>query len=369
MKPLRVFIDGLFFRRSGIGRYYEFLVRSLSRSGLVGSIHTTIDRRTPTEAVEELRRLSKVEVVKVGYPYYSPSEFVRKGGLLRRLEGEHGVRVFHFPQVNLPLILPRNIVVTIHDLIPLLAPGGLVRRSVFGFMLRRALRVSRAVITVSNATKQAVIERYPDVEEKITVIYPASDMLLTRTDRMTERLVTDRYIVYVGNRKPHKNLAGVVRAFSLLRRRLDGLKLVVAGTRFSRPDDVDLLKGELGLGAEVIEFESPSDADLADLYANAEALVLPSFHEGFGIPPLEAMKVGIPAVVSDIPVLREVCERAAYFVDPSKADDIADGIHRVITDRALRQSLIDAGRDRIRFFQVQDTVGRHLEIYNRVRGV
>ena len=369
MRPLNLFIDGMFFRRSGIGRYYEFLVRSLCRSDLIGSIHTTIEGVTPARAVDDLRRLSKVKVIDVGYRYYTVSEFLHKGGLLRRLEGEPGVSVFHFPQVNLPLTLPRNIVVTIHDLIPLLAPEGLLRRTIFGFMLRRALRVAGAVITVSNATKRAVLQRYPDIEDKTTVIYPASDMLLSDTGRVPERLVPGRYVIYVGNRKPHKNLAGVMRAFSLLRRRLDDLKLVVAGTRFSRPDQVDLLKGELGLETEVTEFESPTDAQLADLYAHAEALVLASFCEGFGIPPLEAMKVGVPAVVSDIPVLREVCADAAYFVDPGDVQAIADGLHRVVTDRVLRQSLIDAATDRIRFFREQDSVGRHLEIYNRIAGV
>jgi len=144
------------------------------------------------------------------------------------------------------------------------------------------------------------------------------------------------------------------------------LKLVIAGKKDSKIDDVDLLRNKLNLKKEIIEVISPKDEEIINLYKYAKAFIFPSLYEGFGLPPLEAMAIRTPVVASDIPVLKEICGDAAYFFNPYDIKTMAKAIHRVLTDDNLRGSLIEKGKERIKFFDSENAIAQHVRLYKEI---
>ena len=123
---------------------------------------------------------------------------------------------------------------------------------------------------------------------------------------------------------------------------------------------------ERGLGAEVTFLGYVPDTDLAIVYALADVFVFPSFYEGFGYPPLEAMACGTPTVVADTSSLPEVAGDAALYVDPKSSEDIASKIRSVLTDSVLAATLRERGRLRIRSFSVENMIKSYLELYKQI---
>jgi glycosyltransferase involved in cell wall biosynthesis len=158
------------------------------------------------------------------------------------------------------------------------------------------------------------------------------------------------FLLYPANRWPHKNHERLYEAFALLRRGRPELRLVVTGTGH---DTSALPAGVEAPGRVSLD-------ELAGLYRTAAALVFPSLYEGFGQPPLEAMASGCPAVVSDIPPLREVCGDAAAYFDPTVPDEIATSVARVL-DRP--QPYVAAGLRQSRRFTWERCAREHDAVY------
>ena len=122
----------------------------------------------------------------------------------------------------------------------------------------------------------------------------------------------------------------------------------------------------LNLGDRIQLVHSLADSDLRALYTSADVLFFPSLAEGFGFPPVQAALCGVPAVVSDIGVLREVLGDSVVFVNPRNECEMADALRRVLDDHPLRTRLVAAGRQRASLYQGQSWAQRHVEIYERV---
>lgn len=249
-----------------------------------------------------------------------------------------GCDVFHSAHINVPLTkLPT--LATIHDVIPFhFLPLYRPEYWYTTMMTRRAARKSAIVLTVSEASKQALVETLRCPPEKIVVTPNGIDEIFFRPGPRTESY--GRYVLYAGNDFPHKNVQGVLAAFELLRKNDPELRLVITGAKFRS------LHGREGVqftGFVTIE-------DLAALYRGAQVVLLPSFEEGFGLPALEAMAAGTPVVVSNIPALLEVTGEAALHADPHSAESIAAAVERILRDDALRAELRRRGPEQARRF-------------------
>ena len=154
-------------------------------------------------------------------------------------------------------------------------------------------------------------------------------------------------IVAVGNRRPHKNFQGLVRAMALVDPSVRP-RLVVTGSRGDDP--LKPIVEELGLEQWVDLRSWVSAEELEELYATASALAMPSFCDGFCLPALESMMVGLPVMLSDIPVYREVGGEAALYFDPNDLDSIAHAITRVATEPELLAQLAADGHERVTLF-------------------
>jgi glycosyltransferase involved in cell wall biosynthesis len=277
------------------------------------------------------------------------------------------VDIVHEPYlgVRAPLAVPA--VVTVHDTMPLDFPD-LVPRT-FAAYFRRAMPVvlerAAAIIVNSTKTKEDVMRHFRVPREKIHVTYLGADHIRPPGDEAGQVLSSlglagKRYFLAVGG-LPTKNLPYTVEAFQRFREKVDsGVTLAVAGTlpkalELEMFSDPDLAEGVLELGRV-------DRAKLPVLYARSLALLHPSLSEGFGLPPLEAMAAGAPAIVSNRGALPEVCADAALVVELDDPQTLTDAMAKAI-DPAARGRLIERGRARAAQFKWRSTALGTLLVY------
>ncbi len=314
---MRVAIDCRKITDFGIGTYIRGLLGELARMSGDDEYIAVIPRRALHLVPEPFRP------VVVDAPNYRIRELFAVARAIERA----GADVFHAPHINVPLTVTPSLA-TLHDVIPFhFVPRWRPTYAYISLMARRAVRKCATILTVSEASKQALIETLRCPPEKIVVTPNGIDEIFFLPGPRNESY--GRYLLYAGNDFPHKNVNGVLDAFELLRRSDPSLRLVITGASFR----------SLG-GREGVERTGFVTIDeLAALYRGAQAVLLPSFEEGFGLPALEAMATGSPVVASSIPALLEVTGDAALHADPHSPESIAAAVERILRDGALRDEL------------------------------
>lgn len=326
---MRIAIDCRKAADFGIGTYIRGLLGGLE--ALEGEEEYVLF--APSRVRPLLPQSERFRVVENDAPHYSVRELLSLG----RAIDATGVDLFHAPHYVVPFTRTR-VVTTIHDLIHIhqKLPNPVARIYAHA-MIRRAIRKSVRVLTGSEAVRAELIAFDETAQRKVAVAPDGVDAsLFHRASAGQER----RYFLFVGNDKPHKNIDGAVAAFRLVREEVPAARLVLAGStpqRFRREHGVTL--------AGFV-----TDEELASMYREAIALLLPSYEEGFGLPAVEAMASATPAILGDIPALREVGGDAALFVDPRSPRQIADAMLRVTRDPQLRGSMTEKGEARARKF-------------------
>lgn len=329
---MKIYIDGMWFRHTGIGRIYENLLQGLIEADEVEHIHTIVSPGRRTEFLEKFSH-RKVLPRFINYPY-DYREILRKGLALRDLDPKPDL--FYFPSFNAPFFLDGKVVSTVCDLIPLTRFFDLpwYMRARFRFAVQHALKRSFRTVCISRATRDHVVKEFGVGTDTLEVIYPPLDF--PAEDAFAEEggrpIVEGDYILYVGNRNPHKNLRCLLDAFRILLPEFPELRVVIAGPRMRNRDDVDAAMEVPELRRRLVEFPSASDWEIRNLYRHARVFVFPSLIEGFGIPPLEALWRGVPVVCSDIPVVREVCGAVVRYANPVDPANFARAILRTLRE-------------------------------------
>lgn len=365
-----IFLDGMFFRSTGVGRIYENLLRLLLAQEWVERIHTVI----PANQEGKFRQCfpgPRVSPVAVDYGPMSFGDLFRKTQVLGEIAPH--VPLFVFPGHNVPRRVPGEYVMTVHDL-TVFSPHFRIsrfRRAGFRHLFSRSLAGANRVVVVSETTRGELIRAFPHSREKIVVIHNWVDekFFLPEERRASpESPVSGDYLLYLGLRAAHKNLDGLVRAFLLLAGEYPKLRLVIAGRRYRSPDMVDKWKGDSRLEGRLVEILDPSDEEILRLLSGAGIFVFPSLAEGFGLPPLEAMAAGIPVVCSDIPVFREIYDDAVRYVDPRLPESIADGIRDLLDHVSLRHALGGKGRERAGSYRGERSMKLYCEMIKGLCG-
>ncbi len=367
---MRIAIDVRKIHDFGVGTYVRNLLRQLARLDCQTE-YVLLCRQEDSAAVADLGENFRTVVENAGN--YSLAEQFSVPYHLRRA----GVTLFHAPHYVLPPLIPCRSIVTIHDCIHLMFPQYLPNR--FAHAYARASfwsatqRASR-VLTVSEASKRDILRFFKIPEDRVAVIYNAIDERFhvpppeEEMVRVRERYqLNDRFVMYAGNVKPHKNLERLIDAFMLLRQ--DGLqdvKLLITGNQISKYATLRRAVHRYNLHKHVRFLGFLPDQTLAVLYRLADVFVFPSLYEGFGLPPLEAMASGTPVVTSNVSSLPEVVGDAAILINPYDPESLADGIRRVLTDDALRADLKTRGLARAREFSWEESVTRIRQIYCEV---
>lgn len=282
---------------------------------------------------------------------------------LRRLKNAPPADVYLFNTPVLPLFWkPRRAIVLAWDYGYLMFPpdslaDALKKRLVFWYQ-RWSLSRADHVIAVSEATKQETIRLFGVPSPKISVVHCGYKKICDAPE--TPVSLPEKFFLFIGVVKERKNVMNVVRAWALFRKTHSTYTLVIGGNAAGTyADAVRAYIAEEGIGTAVRFIGHLNDGQLSYVYRRAEALVFPSFVEGFGYPVLEAMDCGIPVITSNQSSLAEVGGDAALLVDPHSPESIATAMARLADDPGLHTALVTKGRTWKQNFS-WDTAGRNL---------
>lgn len=363
----RIAID-LRYGQTGLGTY----ARQLQDGFLHRNLPFDVIAVTSQDGAPKLSAIPQHEIRVVEAPMYSV-----KSQLLQPLR-TWDAALFHAIHYDLPLLHPRRIVVTIHDLIHL-SREFVPNTGAYAYawaMLNLAARRAAHIITVSTYSKYQIVDRLRISPSKITVIHNSvgsewipRDPIRAFADVRAGINISRPYLLYVGNLKPHKNVARLIEAFANLRNRGFEGNLIIIGDDVKWAPSLRLQCHQLGIFNDVLIIPHVSKDLLISLYQAAAMLVLPSLIEGFGLTILEAMACGTPVVCSRSGPLPEVAGDAAMFFDPHSTENLAWAIDRIWNSEDLRRSLREKGLARVQCFSLEQNVTQHLDVYCKVLGI
>jgi glycosyltransferase involved in cell wall biosynthesis len=377
-------INGYFWNQphTGSGQYTRQLVYQLNR--LVSDLTITLVHPEAAGAPAAADVPPSVRVLAVpvraghaGKVRFEQSDFPRACA-------DVGATLAHVPYWGGPLRSPVPLVVTVHDLTTLLVPEyhrG-VKARLYNALVSASARGADHVITDSFSSKLDIVDHLGLAEADVTAIYlgvgpqftpatgPESDRLLDMAVRRKYDL-PDFYILYLGGYELHKNVLTLIHAYTYVAQALGpdyplllaGRKPAAAPPTFPDYDDY-IRRSNLGDRVRWIGFVDEEDKPV--LYRNAEVFAFPSRHEGFGLPPLEAMACGTPVVTSDSGSLPEVVGAAGFAVDPDDPRTMAGAIISLVMQEELAADLRRQGPQQAARFSWEATATETLLVYDRV---
>ncbi len=371
----RSVFDGM----GGIGRVAAALARELPRALPDDEVILLLGARRPREPLSTAPNAREVQVhAGMIDPIF---EQVRLPGVLDELDAD----LFHGTCFAVPLASDGVLrVSTVHDVVfrshPDLVEPGL--RAYLDRWTDVACDVADAVVTPSEYSRREIARCFGRPDTRVHVVPNAVDAAffgVTRapgraepeTDAASPHLVLPPLVLYVGALERKKNVVELVRAFGALVRRAPALPHHLALVGGARQADFDLrpVLAELGPDAGRVQILGHvSDQRLRELLGRADAFAYLSEHEGFGLPPLEAMAAGVPAVVANRASLPEVTAGAALLVDPQDADAVAEQLERLLTDPTLRTDLVARGREVARRTSWTEVAHRLALLYRALTG-
>ncbi len=288
---------------------------------------------------------------------------------LPRLLKKEKIDIFHTPSFACPIYVDCKVIMTIHDMIHVLfqEDSSIAHKLYYSYIVKKAAENARKIITVSKNSKSDIINYLNLSPEKVIVTYNAVDEKFkmsneNHVDEIKERFgINGKFILYVGNQKPHKNVRMLVEAYQLLRMKAN-LKLVIVGKKdllFHKGLSRNMLEGVIFVG-------DISDALMSRFYSGAEIYVSPSLYEGFGLPLIEAMACRTPVIALSTPSSDEVIDNAGYVVNENQPEELANAIDTVLLDSNLRNCLVEKGIERIKHFSWEKSAKKILDIYYEV---
>ncbi len=282
--------------------------------------------------------------------------------------------LIHFPDYASPVFYKGKKIVTIHDMAmhTMRNKYTLSQNLTKNILLRHTIRYADRLICISEFSKRELLKYYPQVEEKVNVIYSGVSIPKYNTNEKCEAEVLEKlgvpndYILYVGTIAPHKNIEQLIKAYKKLHKSGCNHKLIIVGKRGWMDEKIMACASKEGIENEVVFTGFVTDDELEVLYRKAAIFVSVSLYEGFGFPPLEAMGRGCPTLVSHIDAFREICQNHALYCDPNDSENIAIQMERLLTDNGLRQKLIKGGLEHTKRFSWERTARQTYLLYKEV---
>ncbi|OHD55242.1 MAG: hypothetical protein A2Y33_16275 [Spirochaetes bacterium GWF1_51_8] len=359
-------VDVRMYRMSGIGRYLRSLLPALIERT---DCHYTLYGYGQDEA--EMEKFPRAEFVRLTSRIYHPKEHFE---LKKKIKPCDLYFSPHFIQPVFRIPAKRR-VSTVHDVFHIsdVSIYNPLQKLYMKTLYKRCIARADKVITVSGFSRSE-IERYiPAAKGKIAVIPNYIDGKVFYRPEKAELDQSKRefaavsgfdpgreFILYVGNIKPHKNLLRLVKAFGGIKNRSLSL-LIVGGKEGFIGAEKDFDSAIAG-NPNIVFTGKVSDRMIRMMYSLAKFFVFPSYYEGFGYPPLEAMACGSAAACSGIEVIREMCGDAAYYFDPMSADDITRAVDTLDTDAGLRKELAVKGAKQAAKYTFEANIKSHIEV-------
>jgi len=372
---LKIGIDGraIYENTDGIARYSLNLIRSLASIDHTNQYFIFINKKLAGKIIQA----PNFNEIPVNFRHLSLLSVFYLPFLLKKYD----LDVFHSPFFICPLWQTKNIVLTVHDLMALTFPNFFCGRNYFfekaAYLYHQvfvplSIHKAKKIIAVSTSTKNEIINKLHITPEKISVIYEAVDDRFKKNYSFSsieafrkQHRLPHNYLLYLGNLKPYKNISLILSAIEILKRKeANKQKLVIAGKKdrffpfvYNQIKVKDLLD-------DVIFVDYISDEELPMLFKNASIFLFPSLNEGFGLPPLEAMSLGVPTIVSNTSSLPEVVGDSALLINQGHPQSLAQAISRVLAEVNLKKELSNKGIERSKAFSWEKAAYETLATYN-----
>ena len=350
---MKIFFDSRLINYAGLGRYERELIAELLKLNPDIIFYVIGEKNKITSYIKDFNLNPKnFVIIDLKINKYTFSEQFKLISIIKNMEGK--VDFFLFPHFNIPfLYVPKKSVVIVHDLTFFHFPQyfGRIKTMLAKLVLKNVLIKAKKIITVSNFVKNDIINMFGSdsnkhknlkldnniLQNKINVVYsgyspkfqPAPENKI-KEFKIKNNL--DRFLLYCGNRKKHKNLINLIKAFQEVKKEFVDLKLVLIGKRFEKPDKPDFIDDFINKNGikDVISIEYASDDDLNLYYSASSAFVFISLSEGFGFAPLEALASGAKLILADNSALPEIFKNAAIYVNPYDINDIAKAVKKTL---------------------------------------
>jgi glycosyltransferase involved in cell wall biosynthesis len=327
---------------SGIGTYMKNLINAL-----LGDYHLIL-LGIPSEIKKHINS-KEIEIINFQQSIYSVSEqFIYP---LKIPDCD----IFLSTHYNIPLfhIKAKKRIVIIYDAnhLALCKHLSLNKKLYAKFMMNGAVRLSDTIITISEFSKSEILKYLSVDPVKIKVVHFGIDPDMINLELKKEipraLIISEKFLLFVGNVKPHKNLINLLRALEILLQSGKDYKLVIVGKKegFITGDKevFDFVECNKLLNENIFFTGYIENRELYNYYRKASIFVFPSLYEGFGIPPLEAMICGCPVIASDLTAIPEICGDAVLYIKALDPADIAEKINLLIGDKSLRDELVKKG--------------------------
>lgn len=362
--------------KTGLGNYSRFVIGALSR-------FNTNERYllyTPNpNRISLLGDIDKAENVELRYPQSTIWKKLRSlwrvWGVTSDLRKEN-VCLYHGLSNELPLNIRKakdtRSIVTIHDLIFLRYPEyyHYIDRKIYTYKFRKACLNADRIIAISECTKRDIISFFHIPEEKIDVVYQGCDAQFKQTATESDKeairqkyRLPQRYILYLGSIESRKNLLLVAKALKHLK---EPISVIAIGKRTPYADTVEDFLKKNQLESRMRLLSNVPFNELPAFYQMASTFVYPSFFEGFGIPLLEALNSGVPAIGATGSCLEEAGGPHSIYVHPENEKELAIAIERTLTDQPLREEMIREGKKYAQRFEEEVIAQELLKVYHKV---
>jgi glycosyltransferase involved in cell wall biosynthesis len=397
-KTFRIGIDARLYGPvgKGLGRYTKEVVDNVIKIDKINEYVIFLCRENFDEFHILPEDTPRIKKILTDIRWYSLKEQFKFPGIIKNEK----LDMIHFTHFNVPIFCPVKFIVTIHDLILTKYPTmrattlGPVRyflkNLLYRIVISTAVRRAKKIIVVSEFTKKDIIENFNASNDKIIVTYEGVSNLgrnennesrfydlqeILNKDKkiLAKHNIENPYLLYVGNAYPHKNLEGLLKVFSEIKKKdicqASTAKLVLVGKDdyfYKKVKEYATTLGMSGQGISTDEVIFPGyvlDKDLEVMYRNAIAYIFPSFYEGFGLPPLEAMAHGCPVVSSDQASMPEILGPAALYFDPKDESEFSTKLIEIISNDGLKRELVKRGFEQVKKYSWDKCAGETLLIY------
>lgn len=340
--------------QSGIGYYTENIITNLVKHyndynyKIVGNIF--INKKVPT-------KLAAINNDNFLLTRYIPAKLWSQSiklGILPHINLIHKGSpdlVINFDFVRVPVSKKVKTITVIHDLTYIVHPEFIEKRNLLRLkkLVPRAVKSSTRVVAVSEATKKDLVKLFELNPEKIDVVANAVDIKLYKPKALTNEIrnkynLPKKYLLYLGNIEPRKNIKGIIEAYSMLPNEISSkYKLVLAGGRGWNQGEINNALKQSAKKDKIIFTGYIDDRDKPEIYAGADIFLFPSHYEGFGLPILEAMACEVPVITADNSSLKEVAGNAALYVDSKRPKELAEAIIKILENKNIRNDLVKKG--------------------------